>query len=144
MTRSQIFKSVTLIAVVCLALATTTVQAQLYTIPWYTIDNGGGYSSGGNFELEGTIGQHDAGPVMTGGNFSVRGGFWVGAQRTVHRGSRFVPGHCAEPTFLAVFRNWRAATTRTFRFNVLPRISRLALSLQSSHSVRLSIHRHSQ
>ena len=78
MKRSKIFTLVTLVAFACMTFATTTAQAQLYTIPWYTIDSGGGYSNGGNFELEGTIGQHDAGPVMTGGNFSVRGGFWVG------------------------------------------------------------------
>ena len=106
MTRSQIFKSVTLIAVACLVLATTTAQAQLYTIPWYTIDNGGGYSSGGNFELEGTIGQHDAGPVMTGGNFSVRGGFWV-APTDRSRWFRLRSWSRAEPTFLVVFRNWQ-------------------------------------
>jgi hypothetical protein len=79
MTRSQIFISATLVVFAWVTLVASSAQAQLYTIPWYTIDNGGGYSNGGNFELEGTIGQHDAGPVMTGGNFSLRGGFWVGA-----------------------------------------------------------------
>lgn len=53
------------------------VDAQ-FDISWYTIDGGGGFSSAGNFELQGTIGQHDAGPVMTGGNFSLTGGFWAG------------------------------------------------------------------
>lgn len=48
-----------------------------FDIDWFTIDGGGGFSSGSGFELEGTIGQHDAGPVMTGGGFSLAGGFWV-------------------------------------------------------------------
>jgi hypothetical protein len=54
------------------------LEAQDFSIPWYTIDGGGGFSSGGVFELNGTIGQHDAGPVMTGDNFTLTGGFWVG------------------------------------------------------------------
>ncbi len=46
--------------------------------PWNTIDGGGGFSSGGDFELEGTIGQPDAG-ILTGGDFELSGGFWAGA-----------------------------------------------------------------
>ncbi len=41
-----------------------------------TIDNGGGQSTGGSFELTGTIGQADASQAMTGGAFSLSGGFW--------------------------------------------------------------------
>ena len=51
---------------------------QSFTIPWHTIDGGGGTSSGGAFTLSGTIGQHDAGGPMTGGGFSLSGGFWAG------------------------------------------------------------------
>jgi hypothetical protein len=54
-----------------------TASAQ-FDISWYTIDGGGGSSSGGTFQLSGTIGQHDAG-VMSGGNFTLTGGFWSGA-----------------------------------------------------------------
>jgi len=54
-----------------------------YEIDWHTIDCGGAKnSSGGGFELSGTIGQSDAGPTsgpMTGGGFSLEGGFWPGA-----------------------------------------------------------------
>lgn len=46
------------------------------TIDWYTIDGGGGTSTGGGFELSGTIGQPDAGPEMSGGGFTLTGGFW--------------------------------------------------------------------
>ena len=60
-----------------LGLAATRASAQTYTIPWHTIDGGGGTSSGGTFELSGTIGQHDAGGLMTGGSFSLTGGFWA-------------------------------------------------------------------
>ena len=50
-----------------------------FDLSWHTIDGGGGSSStGGGFELAGTIGQHDAGPAMTGGKFALLGGFWSG------------------------------------------------------------------
>ncbi len=47
-----------------------------YDIDWHTIDGGGVMrSTGGEFELSGTIGQPDAGP-LTGGDFTLTGGFW--------------------------------------------------------------------
>jgi len=50
-----------------------------FGIDWFTIDGGGAlFTTAGNFELSGTIGQPDAGPVMTGGNFELVGGFWPG------------------------------------------------------------------
>lgn len=58
------------------AFATLPAVAQ-YAINWYTIDGGGGTSSGGVYEVSGTIGQPDAGPVMTGGDFALTGGFWA-------------------------------------------------------------------
>ena len=48
-----------------------------FSIDWFTIDGGGGTSTNGNFSLSGTIGQPDAGPVMTNGQFSITGGFWA-------------------------------------------------------------------
>ena len=48
-----------------------------YSIYWHTIDGGGGTSTGGVYSVSGTIGQPDAGPVMTGGAFSLQGGFWA-------------------------------------------------------------------
>ena len=49
-----------------------------FDLSWYTMDGGGGASSGGDFELVGTIGQHDASTAMTGGDFELTGGFWPG------------------------------------------------------------------
>ena len=51
-------------------------RAQTYSIDWFTVDGGGGTSSGGIYSVSGTIGQPDAGAPMTGGNFSITGGFW--------------------------------------------------------------------
>jgi hypothetical protein len=50
-------------------------QGQSYSIDWFTIDGGGGTSSGGVYAVSGTIGQPDAG-VMSGGAYSLVGGFW--------------------------------------------------------------------
>lgn len=42
------------------------------------IATGGGTSSGGDFTIDGTIGQADADPLQpsTGGDFAITGGFW--------------------------------------------------------------------
>ena len=51
-------------------------NAQSYAIDWFTIDGGGGPSTGATYQVTGTIGQPDAGGAMSGGNFSLTGGFW--------------------------------------------------------------------
>ncbi len=48
-----------------------------YSIDWYKVSGGGGTSTGGVYTVSGTIGQHDAGGPMTGGNYSLTGGFWA-------------------------------------------------------------------
>lgn len=48
-----------------------------FDLTWNTVD-GGGTSSGGTFELTGTVGQADAG-AMSGGTFDLAGGFPAGA-----------------------------------------------------------------
>lgn len=53
------------------------------TIDWHTIDGGGAMSStGGGFEVAGTIGQADAAssPVLAGGTLTLTGGFWAVSQ----------------------------------------------------------------
>jgi len=51
--------------------------AQPYSISWYKIAGGGGTSTSATYTVSGTIGQHDAGGPMTGGNYSLTGGFWA-------------------------------------------------------------------
>jgi hypothetical protein len=70
-----------------LAVCTGPAARAQYTIDWYTIDGGGAtFSTGGVFELGGTIGQPDAG-AMSGGVYSLTGGFWaVAAPPSVLRG----------------------------------------------------------
>ena len=58
-----------------LALALPLAASAQLNIDWFTIDGGGGTSTGGVYSVNGTIGQPDAGK-MSGGNYSVDGGFW--------------------------------------------------------------------
>jgi len=58
-----------------LARLASNASAQSYSVDWSTIDGGGGTSTGGVYSVSGTIGQPDAGK-MSGGNFSIDGGFW--------------------------------------------------------------------
>ena len=48
-----------------------------YAVNWSTMDGGGGTSTGGVYNVSGTIGQPDAGPTMTNGQYAVTGGFWA-------------------------------------------------------------------
>ncbi len=61
----------------CALGLTCNVLAQNYSIDWYTIDGGGGTSTGGVYSVSGTIGQPDAGALMSGGNYTLQGGFWA-------------------------------------------------------------------
>ncbi len=58
-----------------LAMVATTVCGQNYTLDWFTVDGGGGTSTGGVYSVSGTIGQPDAGH-LSGGNYTLDGGFW--------------------------------------------------------------------
>ena len=58
-----------------LLLMPIAASAQTYNIDWYKI-SGGGTSTGGVYSVSGTIGQPDASGEMTGGNYSLTGGFW--------------------------------------------------------------------
>ena len=49
---------------------------QSYSIDWYKIAGGGGTSTNSQYSLSGTIGQPDASVAMTGGSYSLTGGFW--------------------------------------------------------------------
>ena len=77
MNRTQRSVRTALIATFAVTGFAQSASAQ-FSIDWYTIDGGGGTSTGGTFELSGTIGQHDAG-VMSGGGYTLTGGYWSGA-----------------------------------------------------------------
>ena len=66
----------TLLIIVSLLAVAAAVHAQPYSINWYKVSGGGGMSTGGVFSVSGTIGQADASVAMSGGSYSVTGGFW--------------------------------------------------------------------
>ena len=59
-----------------LLLVAVGALAQPYSIDWSKVAGGGGTSTGGVYSVSGTVGQHDAGGPMSGGNYSLTGGFW--------------------------------------------------------------------
>jgi hypothetical protein len=68
---------ITALVLSLLGFCSSTVLAQSYSVDWYKIAGGGGTSTGGTYTVSGTIGQADASSAMTGGNYSVTGGFWA-------------------------------------------------------------------
>ena len=74
--KTTLIKTTLLFGTVLLAAMSQSGRAQPYSLDWLTIDGGGGTSTGGVYAVTGTIGQPDAGPLMVGGDFTVRGGFW--------------------------------------------------------------------
>ncbi len=62
-------------APVCLLTALAVHAQTNYSIKWSTVDGGGGTSTGGLYQVSGTIGQPDAG-TLRGGSFTLQGGFW--------------------------------------------------------------------
>ena len=72
---SLIFGLVALLAIMATSLAIAQ-SGGIFEIITSTIDGGGGDSTGGPFALSGTIGQHDASDLSSGGDFSLNGGFW--------------------------------------------------------------------
>jgi hypothetical protein len=68
-----------LLALLLLASVALAQEGGPYDLSWSTVDGGGQtFSSGGAYELGGTIGQPDAG-CMEGGSYSLCGGFWPGS-----------------------------------------------------------------
>ena len=75
-------RNTTLIAAALSLALPTTALAQTFDLSWFSVDGGGDMfttGGGGVFELSGTIGQPEAGVVMSGGPFEMTGGFWPGA-----------------------------------------------------------------
>ena len=75
------------LAFVVFGLALPLAASAQYSIDWYTIDGGGGTSTGGPYSLSGTIGQPDADVVFLcsgmsciGATYELTGGFWAGIQ----------------------------------------------------------------
>ncbi len=73
-----------LLSIPLLLAAAGVVLAQTggYDLSWWTVDSGGHtWSAGNGYSLGGTIGQPDAG-TLSGGSYSLAGGFWHGGEVT--------------------------------------------------------------
>lgn len=67
-----------LAVLICLLLVTASLALPAdLSIPWWTVDSGGGQSTGGGYTLRGAIGQPDSG-LLQGGQYRLSGGFWTG------------------------------------------------------------------
>lgn len=81
--------------------------SQSYSIDWHTIDGGGGTSTGGVYQVSGTIGQADVG-TMSGGPFSLTGGFWALPAAVQSEGAPMLTIAEAAPGFATI--SWLPAT----------------------------------
>ena len=69
---------ITFVLVLVLFVSGVALAADSYTLSWWTVDSGGGTSSGNGYTLSGTLGQPDAGTLATAGEYTLAGGFWHG------------------------------------------------------------------
>jgi hypothetical protein len=79
--------SITVVLLVAALAAGTAWAAQQtgYDLSWWTVDTGGiTLSTADGYTLGGTAGQPDAG-LLTGGDYTLGGGFWGGGALGVHR-----------------------------------------------------------
>jgi hypothetical protein len=70
-------KTSTKLTLLGILLPSIILHAQTYSIDWFKIAGGGGTSTNDQYSISGTIGQHDAGGPMSGGNYWLTGGFWA-------------------------------------------------------------------
>jgi hypothetical protein len=74
-----------------------------YDLSWWTIDGGGiTFAVGGTFNLGGTVGQPDASNLLTGGGYSLTGGFWFTPACVAHNGDVDANGCVDDADLLAV------------------------------------------
>jgi len=73
-------KLIVLLLVIIILLSVTTLvtaSPNAFSLSWWTVDGGGGTSKGGDYTLNGTIGQPEGKHLMSGGKFGLVGGFWA-------------------------------------------------------------------
>jgi hypothetical protein len=76
LTKNRLRILIILAAVLLLTASALASSDASYQLDWYTVDGGGGSSSGGTYTLRGTVGQADAGR-LSGGTYTLAGGFWA-------------------------------------------------------------------
>jgi hypothetical protein len=91
-----------------ISLAVFKLYSQDYSITWQTSDGGGGASTGGVYSISGTIGQPDASPAMTNGQYSLTGGFWALPTAVQTPGAPVLSISPANPGFVQI--SWTPVT----------------------------------
>jgi hypothetical protein len=82
MKRQRMFPLFLLLVLAVALLGAARVSALAgYTLDWWTVDGGGGSSTGGSYTLGGTLGQPEPG-LSEGGAYTLSGGFWGGGSAT--------------------------------------------------------------
>lgn len=95
-------------SLVAVLLAVSLPALADFAIGWHTMDAGGGKSHGERFAVSGTIGQPDAGGLMTGGRFAATGGFWPLPVLEQMPGAPVLRIHRVEPGQITL--SWSPAT----------------------------------
>jgi hypothetical protein len=117
--KTEGLKNLLLGAVLVFASAAS-LHGQNYSIDWHKVSGGGGASSNAPYVLSGTIGQYDAGGPMTGGGYSLYGGFWalyalqtpgVPLLTITHSGNSAIVSWLASATGFMLQTNGNVATT---------------------------------
>jgi hypothetical protein len=114
-------------SIIALLLAITCIARAQYSIDWYTIDGGGGTSTGGVYSVTGTIGQPDAGR-LTGGQYTLEGGFWsIVALQTPG-----APRLTVRQSGTSVIVSWPESGAAGFRLNFTPAVGTTPWQLDPS------------
>ena len=80
-----------LAALLLLLAGAAWAQTAGYNLSWWTVDGGGVTSlASGGYALGGTVGQPDAG-VISGGGYTLGGGFWGGGAAGVESRELYLP-----------------------------------------------------
>ncbi|WP_395374466.1 hypothetical protein [Marinicella sp. W31] len=84
--RKHVIQAGIVLAMMGLLSAAVAQQGGVYEITKSTLNSsGGGKSSAGTYEVQGTIAQLDASEELSGGGFSVTGGFWPGSDDVIFK-----------------------------------------------------------
>ena len=74
MKRSKLTGTIAVLVFALPLFGAGSLYGQPFDVLSYSIDGGGGISNAGVFEMQGLMGQVDAGPPLTGGSFTMTGG----------------------------------------------------------------------
>jgi hypothetical protein len=80
-----------LVLLLIIFVSSIALAAGSYDISWWTVDGGGGTSSGTGYTLNGTLGQLDAGTLSSGGGYTLADGFWHGGVAVLPETMIFLP-----------------------------------------------------